>query len=433
MKRSKIENQILVMLAFFSISIGLWGNFRQLWLQDNNFSAVQISNIISIGSLVSVIGIIFVAKYIHLNKLKEFITISIILKFINLLLLYSINKSGYILLMNVSISIDIVIEYIIVSSIYPLITTIIKNNTIYSKRKLTEYLFRDIGILIGGIFIGKDILGMLVNYNFCLIISSIFLLISIIWIMNIKVSNNSLDIEKKYSIVKYVSKDKIVVTYLVYAFIGAIGLSTSLGLKMLTLTNYFEFSDNLATNYLLIVGLICDIFGIIALKWLTPKNDYITITIKFGIRLSLYIIAFLSNTMALTMIALTWSVFIGAAYEDVCDGPYINSVENEYQLSFTNFRYIIKFLGESIGVFFCGLMYEKGIRYMFGLSAFFISFQIGIAYYLIYMRGKMKSNSEIRNVERKHVYARAYVTNENNEIINDEIEYHKYYRVKVKV
>lgn len=62
MKRSKIENQILVMLAFFSISIGLWGNFRQLWLQDNNFSAVQISNIISIGSLFSVIGIIFVAK-----------------------------------------------------------------------------------------------------------------------------------------------------------------------------------------------------------------------------------------------------------------------------------------------------------------------------------------------------------------------------------
>lgn len=78
-------------------------------------------------------------------------------------------------------------------------------------------------------------------------------------------------------------------------------------------------------------------------------------------------------------------------------------------------------------------MYEKGIRYMFGLSAFFISFQIGIAYYLIYIRGKMKSNSEIRNVERKHVYARAYVTNENNEIINDEIEYHKYYRAKVKV
>lgn len=433
MKKIKIENQILVMLAFFSISIGLWGNFRQLWLQDNNFSAVQISNIISIGSLFSVIGIIFVAKYIHLNKLKEFITISIILKFINLLVLYFINKSGYTLLINLSISIDIVIEYIIVSSIYPLITTIVKNNTIYSKRKLTEYLFRDIGILIGGIFIGKNILGILVNYNFCLIISGIFLLVSIIWIMNIKVCNAPLTTAKKESVIKYISKNKILITFLIYAFIGGIGLSTSLGLKMLTLTNYFEFSDNLATNYLLIVGLICDMFGIIALKWLTPKNDYITITIKFGIRLLLYIIAFLSNNMMLIMIALTWSLFIGAAYENICDGPYVNYVENEYQLSFTNFRYIIKFFGESIGVFLCGLMYEKGIRYMFGLSAFFISFQIGIAYYLIYMRSKMKSNSKIRSIERKHVYARAYVTNENNEIINDEIKYHKYYRVTSKV
>lgn len=27
---NKKENQILIMLAFFSISIGLWGNFRQL-------------------------------------------------------------------------------------------------------------------------------------------------------------------------------------------------------------------------------------------------------------------------------------------------------------------------------------------------------------------------------------------------------------------
>lgn len=40
----------------------------------------------------------------------------------------------------------------------------------------------------------------------------------------------------------------------------------------------------------------------------------------------------------------------------------------------------------SIGMFFCGLMYEKGLRYMFGLSAFFMMFQISLAYGLIYMR-----------------------------------------------
>ena len=50
MKKIKTENQILIMLAFFSISVGLWENFRQLWLQDNNFAITNISNILSIGT-----------------------------------------------------------------------------------------------------------------------------------------------------------------------------------------------------------------------------------------------------------------------------------------------------------------------------------------------------------------------------------------------
>jgi hypothetical protein len=32
---NKNENKILIVLLFFSISIGLWNNFRQLWMQDN--------------------------------------------------------------------------------------------------------------------------------------------------------------------------------------------------------------------------------------------------------------------------------------------------------------------------------------------------------------------------------------------------------------
>ena len=62
MKKIKDENKILIMLAFFSISRGLWENFRQLWLQDNNFTVTGISNIISGGTLVSVIGIFLVGK-----------------------------------------------------------------------------------------------------------------------------------------------------------------------------------------------------------------------------------------------------------------------------------------------------------------------------------------------------------------------------------
>lgn len=386
MKKIKDENKILIMLAFFSISIGLWGNFRQLWLQDNNFSVTQISNIISIGTFISVIGIALIGKYVTLNKLKKTLTSILTIKFINMLALYFLNGTNKTELIKLAIMIDIVMEYIIITSIYPLITTIVKSDTIYSKRKLTEYLFRDIGILFGGIFIGKSIAGILVNYNICLIISNVFLLISIFTMLNIKINKIEEKHSVKNSMVKYILKSKIMPLYLLDMFVGTTAMSTALGLKMLTLTNYFAFSDSIATNYLLIVGLIADGIGILALKYLTPKNDYLTITIKFGIRFIWYVVVFISNNLIITLIAITWSLLISTAYENICDGVYINRVENNYQLSFANIRYIIKFLGEAIGVFFCGIMYEIGLKYMLGLSAIFMIFQIGLAYYLIHLR-----------------------------------------------
>ena len=389
MSKLKKENQILLMLAFFSISVGLWGNFRQLWLEANNFSATNISNIISIGTFISVFGIIFVGKYIKLDKLKYFITLTLLLKFFNMILLLKLNNSLNNVLINISIAIDVLTEYVIISSIYPLITTILKNNTIYSKRKLTEYLFRDVGILVGGLLIGKTIVGIIINYNVCLFLSIIFLGIAIIINVNLKVNKTApIKEETKTSLIKYILKSKTQVLYSIYTFLAAAAMSTALGLKMLTFTNYLGFSDSGATSYLLIIGLIADVIGIVALKYLTPKNDYITITIKFVIRFLAYIIAFMSDNIIITLIAITWSILISTAYENVCDGYYINEVENEYQLRYTNFRYIIRFLGEAVGVFLCGLMYEIGLRYMLGLSAFIMIFQLVLAYRLIYIRKK---------------------------------------------
>ncbi len=385
---NKNENKILLMLAFFSISIGLWNNFRQLWLEDNSFSVSNISNIISLGTLISVIAIAFIGKYVKLNKLKNTLVVVLILKFINMLFLYIFNKSNLLSVINILIIIDIVTEYITITSVYPLITILNKSGTLYSKRRLTEYLFRDIGILFGGVFIGKTISGILIDYNVCLIISNIFLLISIFVITTIKLDTKDEKNENKNSCFKIILKSKIIYLYLIYVLIGTIAMSTALGLKMLVLTNYFGYSDNVATNYLLIIGLLADIFGIVALKYLTPKNDYLTITIKFGIRFIGYILAFISNNLIITIIAISWSIFISTSYENICDGVYINRLDNKYQLSFSNICHIVRFLGESIGVFLCGMMYEIGLRYMFGLSAIFMIFQLGIAYYLINLRKK---------------------------------------------
>ena len=81
-----------------------------------------------------------IGKYIKIDKLKKYIIIAQIIKFFNLIVLYYLNEKGLNNIIRISIIIDIVMEYIIITSIYPLITNIIKNNNEYSKRQLTEYL-----------------------------------------------------------------------------------------------------------------------------------------------------------------------------------------------------------------------------------------------------------------------------------------------------
>lgn len=382
---SKTENKILIILLLFSISIGLWNNFRQLWMQDNGLNATEISQIISFGTLFCVVGILIFSKYIKLDKIKRFISIALLVKVINLIILFFINNTNLSSFINLSVIVDIIIERLIIISIYPLIVTIKKSNTLYSKRKLVEYTGRDLGVLIGGFIIGKTLFGVLFNYNLCLLISIIFSIISLLILVNVKIE--SIETQKsKENIFKYIFINRFRTIYIIYYLIGQIAYSTALGLKMLTLTNYLNFSDSVATKYFLIIGILADIIGIIALKFLTPKNDYITITIKFGIRFLGYTLAFLSNNVIVVICAMSWSLLISTAYENVTDAPYINSIELDKQLAYTNLRYMVGSLGEAIGTFLCGIMYAIGLRYMFGLSAFFMLLQLALAYILIHQR-----------------------------------------------
>ena len=127
---SKTENKILMILLLFSISIGLWNNFRQLWMQDNGLDPTQISRILIYGTLFCVVGILIFSKYIKLNKIKSFITTALLIKIINLVILFFLNNRSLGTFINLSIIIDIIIERLIIISIYPLIVTIKKNNTL---------------------------------------------------------------------------------------------------------------------------------------------------------------------------------------------------------------------------------------------------------------------------------------------------------------
>lgn len=385
-QQKHLERQMMTMLAFFSISIGLWENFRQLWLQGNGFSATEVSNIISIGTVVGAIGVVFVGKFIKMPQLKRFMTITLAFRCLNFLILAILNGTGLRILIDIFSVTEIFTGLLFLIAIYPLITTFIKNNDIYSRRRLVEYLFRDIGILIGGIFIGQQLGNFVFDYNACLLLATGFLIVATVIMYRLKLHVTEKAPESNFSAVRFVLRNKVQRIYMIYILLSETSAGVAIGLKMLMLTDMFGFSAGIATNYLLIAGLIADVLGILALKYFTPKNDYLTLSIKFGIRFVIFSLAAISDNYFLSFLALTWMILSSTAYENITDGYYVNSVDNRYQFKYNTIRHVMQYLGAAIGTFLCGQVFGFGPAAVFGLSAFIIVAQMGPAYYLVYLR-----------------------------------------------
>lgn len=392
-KSKRLEYRILATLAFFSISVGLWENFRQLWLQQNGFSATDVGNIIGLGTLASVAALFFVGKRVKMASVKKLTTAMLSFSCVNLLALALLNGTGLRWLIDVCAVLDIASSAVILISIYPLLTTVVKSNSAYSRRKLVEYLFRDVGILIGGIFIGQQIGGFLIDYNACLIIAIIFLVAAsvIMYRLDLTRTEKAPD-DSKFSAFRYITHNKLQRAYMVYTFLAGTAYNTAIALKMLMLTDSFGFSPGIATNYLLVVGLSADFIGILALKYFTPRSDRLAMFLKFGVRGVFLIVAFLSNSSFICFLALTWTLLSSTAYENVSDGYYINAVDNRHQLKYNTLRYTIHHLGIALGTFLCGQMFQFGPGPIFGLSALLIVFQLIAAFYLIRLRQKPRAN-----------------------------------------
>lgn len=144
---------------------------------------------------------------------------------------------------------------------------------------------------------------------------------------------------------------------------------------MIIFTQSFNLNINTAVIYLLAIELLSDLIGIIAFKYLTFKNNYLNISIKFVIRIILYTVAFITNSIMISFIALTWAILISTSYENVIEAPFINKIDNEYQMIFANIRTIIKLIAISIGVYIAGILYSKGVPVILGIAAIFTSMQ----------------------------------------------------------
>lgn len=404
-RQKRIERQILTMLAFFSISIGLWENFRQLWLQGNGFSAADVSVVISIGTVVGAIGALLVGKFVKMLQLKRFMTTILTIRCLNFLVLALLNGTSLRIVIDIFSIIDVLTGMLLLVSVYPLITTIAKSGESFSRRKLVEYLFRDIGILIGGIFIGQQLWNWIVDYNACLLIATVFAAAAAVEMFRVKIHLTEKPPEEHFSALRYILRNRIQRNYMIYTLLAGTSFNIAIGLKMLMLTDSFGFSAGIATNYLLVAGLIADVFGILALKFFTPSNDYLTLTIKFGTRFVIFMLAALSDNTFLSFLALTWTILSSTAYEDITDGCYISAVDNRYQLKYNTTRYVIHHLGIALGTFLCGRVFQYGPGAIFALSGLVILFQLGAGYYLIYLR-----HSRVKHLHQRRIQAHRTVS-----------------------
>lgn len=385
--KNKNLKYIFLMIIFFSISFGLWNNFRLLWLEDNGLSSNEISKIMSLATFFGAISIIFISLKISMTNIKKLLSITLLIRIISYLILYL----GYNYLETRLIAIlfifDISSYTVGYLAIYPLITRVIKDDKIYSYRKLTTYICQDLGVLLGGALLEFTIGNYIFNYNSFLLITLICLILAFIFLTKVK-----LDEKVHYQNIsvndylKVLKKDKIDNLYLLYILIGNISYNCALGMQMLILTNILDISSKSATFYFLLMGILADIFGILALKKLTPKSDYLTIIIKFGPRMLGYFLVFLFPTKEMTLLAMTVSLFLTTAYENKTDAIYLNRIDTKYQLLFSNIRELVGSLGNAIGLYLTGILFVFGSKYIFGLAALIGLVQIALALYLIYLR-----------------------------------------------
>lgn len=371
--------QILIFLGIFGFSLGLFNNYRDLWLASNSLKPETISKVISIASIVTVLILFFFTIKVTQNKLKQGITISLILKMLTSAILIVLNNTQKLFLIKFFMFFDIALTQVILSSIYPLMMSIAKNDLLYTKRSVVESLMNKLGFLLISIFLGKTIGHLTIDYNISFIISTIFVFIAFIVFLNIDVSSTkeSKEIEIKETY-RYFKQNKLFLLYLISNLIGSIIWAIILGMPLLTLTKVLSFSPNNASFLVLGLGILSNILAILIIKYFRFKNDHFNLIFKYGLRVIIYFMMFIINSKKLLLLACIYLLLTDAPYGFIIDSHFINKIEEKYSMVLVIFKYCANLIGDGIGVFICGMLFAYPVKYI-GLAAFSIS----IIHYII--------------------------------------------------
>ena len=393
---NKDIKKLLIVLALFSLSGGVFYNFWELWLADNNMSINTISTILSLCSLIAVSVIFLSSNLINTKRLKKFLNILMLTKAVILLSLFLLYKSNLNIIIKFLIMIDYGIDTEIYACFYPLIALINKDDKIYAARGLTYDICYYIGVLIVSLLLGRVIGNYVIGYNTYVITASILMFIGIIILNTIKMDKYIKKVKEKdnnkilLKLLKNIKKDKISMCYLSFTFFVNIAYYVIMGLILTIMVKEFSLEPFWASNIKLSIGIGAVLIAALILGKFTFKNNYINISIKFLGRAILYIIVWLFPCIWTFGIALFYTMILSSSYTHVADAPYINRFDNADQLAFANLKEMVGYLSRSIGTFLCGTCLVLGFRYNFIVAAIAEFITVLFAYQALYLYNKEK-------------------------------------------
>lgn len=391
MKKDIIK--LFAVIALYALSGGMFYSFEELWMIDNMLSIRTVGIVFSLCSVVSVSLIFLCSNLIRQKYLKKFVLFLLMLKSLLLLSLFMLNGSGYSVLIKFIIIIEYAIDSEIFACFYPLLSMIKKDDKIYARRGLINSGFDYFSVLLGGFLVGKEILGIVFNYNTIVFLSFFCVVISFLILLTIPFEKYlSNEDKKEYNLltklVQNLNKDKISLNYLLFVLVGNISYYGILGLKTTLFTNDLGFSLQSFSVFSVVVGIIAVFIGALILEKFTFKNNYINAFIKYGFRAVLYFIAIILSNKSVYFISLLYMLLITESYTHVLDAPFINRFDDKFQLAFSNLREMFSYFGIAIGTFFCGILLTYDIKFNFVFALIFCILQVLFLFIAINLKEK---------------------------------------------
>lgn len=380
------ENLLMIVLTFMSFSIGIWANYRQLWLSNIGFSLTEISRILSVALVCSAIISFVISMFSTKVKIKHVILLGMAFRTLAMACLLLMNGN---FLVKTCILITVMCEVIFSISFYPLLSTVNKSSDTYRKHSLINYLAKDAAIVSCGLLIGVTVGKIVFDLNSCLFISMISCILSFSFLLMFNQKNTTK--KKETSILKVSKKllsSKINKFYLFIEFVLNIPYGIIFGLMMLILTDCIGFDVSFASIFIigcnLVGSLACSLFIKYAKK-LSVRNS---ILIKYGSRVVTYLIAFTLNNFWSYIIAIVTAYVSSRILGDKIDGTYVRKVSDDSQFLFGNLRYFLLSLGEGVGTFLAGYLLQISFSSIFLGAALFTTLQIILLIWLDIIRRK---------------------------------------------